>query len=315
MKTNTDGCHSLNCQRVIAVGVSLPLITIFQVLLGAMPTRPAQGQAAQPRFEVASVKPSPPPTGSAMGIFAGAREGDRWRAANATLRLLIQSAYRGEFPMTGQIIGGPDWMENDRFDVMASMPPGTTSPEMIAMVRSLLAERFGLRAHSEERQLPVYVMSVARGDGKLGPRIRSIAVDCDALRAAQLRGDAPPMPLPTAGNVPDCFTGIGPGARGWSIGSGGMSMELLASSLSEASGRPVFDRTGLKGFFALDLMFATEPGAVSPFGGRSPGVAIEQTDLPSINAALQEQLGLKLESRREQVRVLIIDAAERPTGN
>jgi len=94
-----------------------------------------------------------------------------------------------------------------------------------------------------------------------------------------------------------------------------MSMEGLALSLSEASGRPVFDRTGLKGFFALDLMFATEPGAVSPFGGRSPGVSIEQNDLPSINAALEEQLGLKLESRREQVKVLVIDGAERPKAN
>jgi len=278
-------------------------------------TLSASFQAAQPRFEVASVKPSPPPTGAAMGIFAGAREGDRWRAANATLRLLVQSAYRGEFPMTGQIIGGPDWMDNDRFDVLASMPQGTTAPDMIAMVRALLAERFGLRVHREERQLPVYSMRVARSDGKLGPKIRPIAVDCDALRAARLKGEAPPMPPPTPGKLPDCFTGIGPGSRGYSIGSGGMSMEGLALSLSEASGRPVFDRTGLKGFFALDLMFATEPGAVSPFGGRSPGVSIEQNDLPSINAALEEQLGLKLESRREQVKVLVIDGAERPKAN
>ena len=300
--------------KVISIALSLSLSAGVLAAFQAAPT-PAQNQAAQPRFEVASVKPSPPPTGSAMGIFAGAREGDRWRATNATLRLLIQSAYRGEFPMTGQIIGGPDWMEADRFDVMASMPPGTTNPDMTTMVRSLLAERFGLRVHREERQLPVYLMRVARGDGQLGPKIRPITVDCDALRAARLKGEAPPMPLPTGGKVPDCFTGIGPGSRGYTIGSGGMSMELLASSLSEASGRPVFDRTGLKGFFALDLMFATEPGAVSPLGGRSPGVAIEQTDLPSINAALEEQLGLKLESRRERVKVLIIDGAERPTGN
>ena len=304
MKTSFGGRNGKN-PLFIAIAVSLLLNASFQ----------AQNQPPQPRFEVASVKPSSPPTGAAMGIFAGAREGDRWRATNATLRLLIQSAYRGEFPMTGQIIGGPDWMESDRFDVMASMPQGTTAPEMIAMARSLLAERFGLRVHREERELPVYLMRVARSDGKLGPKIRPITVDCDALRAARLKGEAPPMPLPTPGNVPDCFTGIGPGSRGYSIGSGGMSMEALALSLSEASGRPVYDRTGLKGFFALDLMFATEPGAVSPFGGRSPGVAIEQTDLPSINAALEEQLGLKLESRRDQVKVLIIDGAERPKAN
>jgi uncharacterized protein (TIGR03435 family) len=274
----------------------------------------AQSQA-RATFEVASVTPSPPATG-AMGVFSGMREGDRWRAANATLRLLIQSGYGGEFPMTGQIIGGPEWMDTERFDVTASIPQGTAGSDLAGMVRSLLADRFGLRVHREERELPVYLLRVSRGDGKLGPKIRALAIDCDALRAARLRGDAPPMAPPTRDRpVPDCFTGIGPGRLGYNIASGGISMADLASSLSAASGRPVFDRTGLKGFFALDLTFATEPGAVSPLGGRSPGVAIEQVDLPSLSAAVEEQLGLKLESRREAVKVLVIDGADRPTAN
>ena len=207
-------------------------------------------------------------------------------------------------------------MDTDRFDIMAAMPPGTTAPDMIGMVRSLLADRFGLRVHREERELPVYAMRVARSDGRLGPQIRALTLDCDALRAARLRGEAPLATPPVRGSaLPDCFTGIGPGSRGYSINSGGMSMEALALSLSQAAGRPIFDRTGLKGFFALDLMFATEPDAVSPLGGRSPGVSIEQVDMPSLAAAVEEQLGLKLESRRERVQVLVVDGAERPTAN
>jgi uncharacterized protein (TIGR03435 family) len=251
-----------------------------------------------------------------MPVFAGAREGDRWRASNATLRLLIESGYGIEFPMAGQISGGPEWMDTDRFDVTATIAPGTTGAVMNTMVRSLLSDRFGLRVHREERELPVYVMRVARSDGRLGPQIRPVAIDCDALRAAQLRGEAPPMAPPTRESpLPDCFTGIGPGKLAYDIVSGGISMGDLASVLSGASGRPVLDRTGLKGFFALQLKFATEPGAVSPLGGRAGGVSIEQVDLPSLPAAIGEQLGLKLETSRERVSVLVIDSAQRPTAN
>lgn len=275
----------------------------------------AQNPARRSTFEVASVKPSSPGTG-AMGVVSGARVGDQWRAANATLRLLIQSGYRNEFPMTGQIIGGPDWMDSNRFDVMASMPQGTTAPDMITMVRSLLADRFELRVHREQRELPVYVMGVSRSDGRLGPQLRAVAVDCDALRDARLKGEAPPSQLPVRGQpIPDCFTGIGPGRAGYDISSGGISMADLAVHVSAAAGRPVLDRTGLKGFFSLQLTFATEPGAVSPFGGRSPGVSFEPVDMPSLRAAIEEQLGLNLESRRERVGVLIIDGAARPTAD
>lgn len=274
----------------------------------------AQSAAGRRAFEVVSVKPSAP-GGIPIGVISGAREGDRWRSSNVTLRLLIQSGYRNEFPMTGQIIGGPDWMDADRFDVTGSMPAGTTAAEMNAMVRSMLADRFGLRVHREERELPVYALRIARSDGRLGPQIRPLTIDCDALRAARLRGEAPPMPPPSRDSLPDCFTGIGAARLGYDISSGGISMSELARHVSEAAGRPVFDRTGLTGFFALTLRFATEPGAVSPLGGRPAGVSIEAVDLPSLAAAVEEQLGLKLESSRERVSVLIIDGAQRPTEN
>ena len=282
----------------------------FALLCSADAT--AQNAVGRRTFEVVSVRPSAP-KGIGIAVISGAREGDRWRSANVTLRLLIHSGYGTEFPMTGQIIGGPDWMDSDRFDVTGSMPAGTTAAEMTAMVQSMLADRFRLSVHREERELPVYALRVASSDGRLGPQIRPLTIDCDALRAARLKGEAPP--LPSRDSLPDCFTGIGAARLGYDISSGGISMSELVPHLSAAAGRPVFDRTGLKGFFALTLKFASDPGALSPLGGRPAGVSIEQSDLPSLAAAVEDQLGLKLESRRERVSVLIIDGAQRPTAN
>jgi uncharacterized protein (TIGR03435 family) len=250
-----------------------------------------------------------------MGIITGARDGDRWRSTNSTLRLLIRNAFGADYPMDGQIVGGPSWMDTDRFDILANMAPGTTSIDMQAMVRSLLADRFKLRVHREMRELPVYVLELARPDGKLGPGLRMLTVDCDALRAAQSKGQAPPPPRPTpGGSPPDCFTNTMMG-RVTSIDSGGMRMAGLATNLSRAAGRPVLDRTGLTGFFAIRLTFATEPGSVSPLGGPPQGVPIDPVDAPSLTTAVVDQLGLRLESRREQMPVLVIDGAEPPTDN
>jgi uncharacterized protein (TIGR03435 family) len=86
-----------------------------------------------------------------MLVMTGAVDGDRWRSTNSTLRLLIRQAFGADYPMDGQIVGGPSWMDTDWFDVLANMAPGTTSTDMQAMVRSLLADRFKLRVHREMR--------------------------------------------------------------------------------------------------------------------------------------------------------------------
>jgi len=99
------------------------------------------------------------------------------------------------------------------------------------------------------------------------------------------------------------------------IESGGMNMALLASTLARAAGRPVHDRTGLPGFFAVNVTFTTDPNSVSPFGGPRQGVSLNPVDAPSLTAAVVDQLGLRLESRREQTPVLVIDGAELPTEN
>jgi uncharacterized protein (TIGR03435 family) len=285
-------------------------LAVVLVLAGAGTTVLAQDPAPRLTFEVASVKRSPPASGGIRVMF-GSREGDRWLAENATLRILLRNAYDVEYGMDGQIVGGPSWIDTDRFDIQATMAPGTSNTDMKSMVRTLLADRFQLRTHTERRELPVYVLVVARNDGRLGPQMRPLKVDCDAVRAARARGEKPP-----ADPAPTCTTGMSIRRTGITeLDSSGMTMAALIDNLSRAAGRPVLDRTGLTGSFAVSLRFATDASSLSPLGGPPQGVSLEPVDAPSLTAAVQEQLGLRLESRREPVAVLVVDSASSPAEN
>jgi uncharacterized protein (TIGR03435 family) len=216
--------------------------------------------------------------------------------------------------MEGQIIGGPGWLDTDRFDIAAKMMPMTTAEDMLAMVRALLADRFKLQTHSETRELSVYALVPARSDGRLGNEMRPAGVDCDALREAQRHGTAPAPARREPGKpLPPCTTTIGFGSFA-RIESGGMTIAQLVSALSQLTGRPVLDRTGLSGYFALKLEFAADAGVGSPLGSPPPGpLPAASIDTPSLFAAIQEQLGLKLDARREPIEVLVIDGVEQPT--
>ena len=284
--------------------VSLVLVLVIAGLALAVAQTPQM-------FEVASVRKSQPPAGS-MRINLGSRQGDRWLAQNATLRLLLRSAYATQFSMDGQIVGGPPWIDTDRFDVEATMASGTSNEDMRVMIRALLVDRFQLKVHTERRDLPVFALTVARGDGKPDGQMRPVAVDCDAVRAARTKGEKPASG--PAGAQVACSTSmmLGPATR---IETSGMNMASLAQTLSTASGRPVFDRTGLSGWFAFTLRFATEPGATTPAGGPPQGLSPDPVDAPSLSAALQDQLGLRIESRREPVEVLVVESASQPGDN
>src|SRR5262245_4241790 len=121
-----------------------PLLATSIVALAAVSIVAAdrQNTPTGPAFEVASVKKSPPPTGTPTIVVFGARKGDSWNTQNATLRRIIRSAYGNRYQMEGQIIGGPSWLDTDRFDIAARMLPMTTAEDMLAMVRALLVDRF-----------------------------------------------------------------------------------------------------------------------------------------------------------------------------
>lgn len=272
--------------------------------------------AAQ-QFEVASVKKSAPPGGQPTMVRAGSRQGDQWLANNATLRMMIRSAYGPLYAMEGTIVGGPSWIDTDRFDVAAKMAPGTTADDMRAMAKAMLAERFKLAVRAEKREVPVYVLLAARSDGRLGSQMKPAGIDCVALRAERKQAGLAPIEARSPGGAMARCTSaymFGPVSR---IESGGMTIAELAGGLSRFTGRPVFDRSGLTGYYVVRLDFASEPGAVSPFGPvvGGPTSADPSLDEPSLFSAIQEQLGLKLEIRNEPMDVLVIDSAQQPTEN
>ena len=266
---------------------------------GALPT------SSTATFEVASVKPnksgdqrvmmSMPPTG-------------RVTATNIPVRLLIQQAYDVQ-PF--QIVGGPGWIASDRFDVTAKGPEGATPEQIRPMMRALLADRFKLITHTETREMPIYHLALARADGKLGPNLKPGTIDCAAMRGR--RGGPPPAP-PQPGQAMECGFMVGPG----NMNAGGMPMLELARALSGFVGRMVIDKTGLKGEYDFQLTYAPEgrgglpglPPGPGPSGLDAPAA---DPNRPSLFTALQEQLGLKLDSQKGPVDVLVIDRLEQPS--
>jgi uncharacterized protein (TIGR03435 family) len=248
------------------------------------------------------------------------------------LGMLIRMAYGIQ---DFQVVGGPSWLYDDRFDVLGKRPETATpaanpQQQFNLMMQSLLADRFKLRTHTETRELPIYALVLARRDGKLGPQLRPSTADCTAL--ARGRGDGPP---PGAGPAPGGgqpraggagFTmepGQRPtcgmvGGRGTFMG-GGMQLSQLTTRLSQELGRVIVDKTGLTGRFDVDLKYTPEGNpARSDLPPGPPGVGDTRPadpDAPTVFAAVEEQLGLKLEAQRGPVEVLVIDNAETPTEN
>ena len=267
-------------------------------------------QDALPTFEVASVRVNK--TGE-MGARIQRQPGGRLNAVNMPLRDLIQFAYQVR-PF--QIDGVPDWARTTRYDITAKAetdlsltPPGSgPAPEML-MLRSLLMDRFKLKVRMEMRELPVYELKLARDDGKLGPKLTVSTTDCQALmKAAVARGGGPPPPPPAG--APDrvmCGIRIAPGR----LSAGGFPMSEFVNALGILVQRTVVNRTGLTGLYDAELTFTAEtlpgPGGI-PIG--PDAAAGSDANTPSLFTALQEQLGLKLESARGPVQMLVIDHVE-----
>ena len=253
-----------------------------------------------PSFEVASIRQVTGSQGqSVMFLPTG-----RFTALNLSLRDLIALAYgpaRQPLP-AARVIGGPDWIASQRFNVEARAA-GPVAPDpafdgfpgaMFGMLQSLLADRFQLVVRRETRDTPVYVLVKARTDGRLGPRMRESANGCS-------KRTAPGAPAPPGVTVA-CDMEFTRGR----ISAQGMSMQVLTATLQRYVERLLFDETGLSGDFDANLEWSAEAITAdnpSPASGAS------------IFTAVQEQLGLRLESRRLPVEVVIVERAEQPTAN
>ena len=271
----------------------------------------AQTTLASDRFEVASVKPTVTPLGI-MGVRP--EQGGRFIATNLSLRDLIRTAYKVR---DSQIIGGPSWLGSARFDIVAKadreLPPYNPGGDIgliERMLQALLADRFALVVRHETRDLPIYRLVMARGDRRMGERLRPSATDCAALFADGARtgqqGPIGPAGRPTCGMV------ISP----WSIAIGGSPISQLAMVLAQRTNRVVVDDTGLIGNYDVDLQW-TPPGVKpNPLSAGAPVPPVPAPPLnpggASLETAIQEQLGLKLEADRGPVPIVLVERAERP---
>jgi uncharacterized protein (TIGR03435 family) len=264
-------------------------------------------QPVTPTFDVATVKP--------VKAFDGQNRisiqpGGRLTFGNITLKQLISTSYQRTGFDNREILGGPDWVNTERWEIMAQAkgelvgPDGFPGPAF-AMIRALLAERFQLQVHDEQRERAVYLLQRSRPDGSPAPALRRSTVDCAAIMRDEAQG-RPPVVEP--GQLRPCAVGIPPGK----LQASAVTMSALAGVLGSFVGRPVVDRTGMDGAFDVNLEFSPESRAnfVPPDPGAPPP---PPGDGPSLFTALQEQAGLRLVAGRAAVDVLVIDRVQRPT--
>jgi uncharacterized protein (TIGR03435 family) len=268
----------MRTQLLVTALLSLGMLSIPRAVHAQGPAAPPQNKA----FELASVKPNK--SGDRSSAI-GTKPGGRFEAVNASLRSLVLSAYH----LQGvQLVNAPDWIAPDRFDVMAKAVKEITYDEAMPMLQALLVERFGLVVHKETRDLPIFALVVARADGKLGPQLSKAEVDCTKPE----NQSSVPLPIP-------CGIGINMPSTGATMHIGSSPISHLVPALSMVVERTVVDRTALSGPYNGTLTWS-ENQAPDATGA-------------SIFTALQEQLGLKLESTRGPVEVLVIDHVEPPT--
>jgi bla regulator protein BlaR1 len=266
-----------------------------------------QNTITEPRYEVASIKPNKS-TGDMISLMG---RPDGFTGTNITLQMLIRNAYEVE---DNQISGGPSWIESEKYDIEAKMDGAVADElrklgedqsmlERQRMLQALLADRFKLSIHFEAKEGPAYALVIAKN----GPKLQEA------------------KPGESYANGIKGFDGLPIGPRKTRMASGELTVQALpmvtvARLLSMHLGRTVLDKTGLMGSYDFTLLWTPEEGETAVFNGpKYSQVRADSTrpdsSGPSIFAAIQEQLGLKLESQKGPVKFLVIDHVERPSDN
>jgi uncharacterized protein (TIGR03435 family) len=260
---------------------------------------PAVGQPET--FAAASIKTN---RSGFPGGLMDFRAGGAFVATNETLQQFLRAAYDLD---VNRIIGGPDWVTTARFDIQATAGVDLPIERSRQLLRALLVERFKLRSRTERREMPTYDLTIARADRVPGPRLR-VASPSACVDRGPMPGRAPQGELPSCGLLPAGIDRMS-GRR--------VALARLVSQLSSITGRVVTDRTGLTGMFDIDLEWAPSEAVLAAVAALRPGDGPPRVDpdRPSLLTALEEQLGLRLQSTRGMVDVLVIEGAERPVDD
>jgi uncharacterized protein (TIGR03435 family) len=280
---------------------------VVSAILLAIAAYGAFAQSADPpRFAVASVKRGEVWIADSVPMAVRPQPGGRLTTLNSPLAFLIQRAYGVQ---AYQIAGGPPWIKTDGYNIEAKPAANTDPKQMWLMLQALLAERFKLQLHRETRELPVYGLTATKG----GPRLPEPAGGpCTEVFTGPPPKPGEPRP------APPCGPGIQASGTGVSMRGLNLSVAKFAEFLGTLIGREVVDKTGFTGKFDLHLDFALDDAIAGLPFHRGPGDADQSADSaarPSLFTAIQEQLGLKLESAKGPVEVLVIDRVERPAEN
>jgi len=262
---------------------ALPLLAVALSIAWAQPPAAA---TPTPNFDVASIRPNTTSSDGHHHIYSDSAE-SHFRTVNLSIKDLIQFAYG--LP-DSQILGGPAWVDSAMYDIDAksdaavdaqlkALPSADARHQKQQMVQALLAERFGLKTHEETRQLPIFNLVVAKGGIKFEPK-------------------------DNVGNTVDT------GRNRLHVSGMQNTVAILARELAQVMGRVVVDKTGVSGSYDLKLRW-TPDNAPPPLINGAP----DPDPPPDIFTAIQEQLGLKLESAKGPVPVLVIDQIDRPTEN
>ena len=267
------------------IAASITALIALGAIASLSPDWIAFAQAPRPAFDVVSIKQH---TGEMNGVTFAAREGGRLNVVNNPIFNLIDNAYGVS---KYQLIGAPDWVESERYDIEARGPATAGKKEMMLMVQTLLADRFAMRAHFETRETPAYILTVAKGGAKL--RLTG-SEDCVPFDGTKPNPEAVPN---VCGNDHLSRNNV------WEATH--ISMPGVTGALSVVMHRPVIDQTGIKGTFDVRLQWSDDLTLQD-----NPADAP-----PSIYVALRESLGLELKSGRGPAEVFVIDHIERPTRN
>jgi uncharacterized protein (TIGR03435 family) len=300
----------------------------------------AQAQTASPSFEVASIKPAAPQNGPGIRVMMrggpGSADPGQITYSNVSLRDVVQNAYGVK---RFQIVA-PDWLETTRFDIVAKVPPGATKEDLKPMLQNLLAERFRTTVHHESKEMQAYALVIS----KHGLKLKESTV----AEAPKGGDEPPPPPLPPpppgppgaprmgkdgfpqmAAGRPSMWMMVGP--KGMRMTATVQPISALIDMLGNHLQHPVVDETGLKGKYDFTIDFAPDEHMMGPMGGPMPplpgagpgsgapggaATAPEPPTGPSLFTALEEQLGLKLETKKVAVDLVVIDHIEKaPTEN
>jgi uncharacterized protein (TIGR03435 family) len=281
--------RNLNLRKKFLLAFAAVMAVGLPVVLGILNPSPSEAQSApRKQFEVASIKKNV----AGGGPSFGAQPGGRLIATNNPARNFIQNAYDVR---PYQVLGAPDWMRADRYDIEAKTEANTTFAQMMPMLQMLLEDRFKLKIHRETREMPVFVLTLAKG---------GIKVPLSSTVCTTFNPNAPP-PAPPADGTPvrwcnNLMSGAGAGNTRWRAQNVGM--DGIVGALSSVLGRRVIDQTGFTGRIDVDVAFSNDP---------APGDDVP----PVLSTVLQDQLGLKLDSAKGPVDVLVIDHIERPSEN